>query len=37
MIRIFFYKLWKHKLWEQIVMGLILGSSLKLATDTYND
>lgn len=31
------YKLWKHKLWEQIVMGLILLSSAKLATDTFND
>jgi len=31
------YRLWKHKLWEQIVMGLILLSSAKLATDTFND
>lgn len=36
-IRIFCYKLWKHKLWEQVVMALILLSSGKLASDTFND
>lgn len=36
LIRKFCYKLWKHKMWERIVMILIIGSSLKLATDTYN-
>jgi hypothetical protein len=34
--RIACYRLWKHKLWESVVMALILLSSAKLATDTYN-
>lgn len=34
--RTFCYKLWKHKLWENIVMALILLSSAKLASDTFN-
>jgi len=36
-LRIGCYKLWKHKLWEQVVMALILLSSAKLATDTFNE
>lgn len=36
-LRIGCYKLWKHKMWEQVIMALILMSSAKLATDTFNE
>lgn len=36
-LRIACYKLWKHKMWEQVIMSLILLSSAKLATDTFNE
>lgn len=34
--RIFCYELWKLPMWENTVLVLILLSSAKLATDTYN-
>jgi hypothetical protein len=36
-LRIGCYKLWQHKMWENVIMALILLSSAKLATDTFNE
>ena len=36
-VRLNFCRLYRNKLWENIVLGIILLSSFKLATDTYND